>query len=279
MLTASVNLAVDRLDDVRTTVETVFGVELDPQTAKYGNKGDTVGFISDKGRWVRLQWRRPDAMSDAWTGPEAASALTGISMPHLFRSFRWPDSQRSVIWRADEFQLISHQVVNGPGSIDSAPELAETWWATLRTSLAALAGQHTSRVAMASDHLASRIREVFGSQLVGIDLTISEWATAHGDCHWGNLTSPECVLLDWESWGLAPRGYDIATLWGFSLGVPEIASRIEGEFSADLATRSGVLSQLLFCANVLRQFARRKVEMPFTAAVRQAAPTLLAALH
>lgn len=277
--TLPVDLADDRLDDVRAVAESAFGVMLDPSSARYGNKGDTVGFVSDTGRWVRFQWRRPGSMADAWFGPEAASALVGVSMPELFRSVRWPDSARAVVWRADEFELVTDHAVNGPGSISAAPVLSEAWWATLRVSLSALSGHDTARVAMDGDHLAGRVSEVFGDELAGVDLTVPEWATAHGDVHWGNLTAPGCVVLDWESWGRAPRGYDAATLWGFSLGVPEIAARIEAEFADDLASRSGLLSRLLFCANVLRQFAKRGVEMPFTAGVRAAVPGLLSALR
>jgi hypothetical protein len=131
---------------------------------------------------------------------------------------------------------------------------------------------------MSGDHLARRITEVFGKQVAGVDLTVPEWTTAHGDFHWGNLTAPTCYLLDWESWGRAPRGYDAATLWGFSLGAPEIAEQITAEFADDLRSRSGLLSQLLFCANVMRQSSRRGVEMPFTAGVRAAVSELLDAV-
>lgn len=279
MTSTLVDLAPDQLDDVRAIVETAFGVALDPGTARHGNKGDTIGMISDGGRWVRCQWRRPGVMSDAWTGPEAASALEGVSMPELFRSLRWPDERRGVIWRADEFELVTDHAVNGPGSITEAPALSSTWWKTLRASVTALGAADTARVAMDGGHLAGRITEVFGDEVAGVDLTVPQWTTAHGDFHWGNLTAPRCYVLDWESWGRAPRGYDAATLWGFSLGVPEIASRVEAEFADDLTSRAGILSRLMFCANVLRQWKKRGVEMPFTAGVREAAPGLLTALR
>lgn len=32
----------------------------------------------------------------------------------------------------------------------------------------------------------------------GIDTSVSEWAVAHADISWANLTAPECWLLDWE---------------------------------------------------------------------------------
>jgi hypothetical protein len=100
-------------------------------------------------------------------------------------------------------------------------------------------------------------------------------ATAHADLHWGNLTAPQCNLLDWEDWGLAPGGLDAATLWGFSLGVPSLAERVEREFRADLDTRSGKLAKLLFCANAAQAAARHGTQMPFTGPARHMAAILM----
>jgi hypothetical protein len=59
-------------------------------------------------------------------------------------------------------------------------------------------------------------------------------------------------LLDWEGWGLGPRGLDAATLWAFSLLVPSVAERVNEEFSEDLSCRSGKIAQLFMCAELLR---------------------------
>lgn len=84
-------------------------------------------------------------------------------------------------------------------------------------SLAALAEHQTERVGVRQDHLTRRINQVFPDE---VDTTVEEWVTAHTDLHWGNLTAPDCYLLDWEDWGAAPRGYDAAVLWGFSYRFP-----------------------------------------------------------
>ncbi|MGH3830646.1 MAG: hypothetical protein ACRDRS_09395 [Pseudonocardiaceae bacterium] len=76
-------------------------------------------------------------------------------------------------------------------------------------------------------------------------------AVAHADLAWANLTAPECWLLDWEDWGLAPRGWDAATLWGNSLAVPELVARVQREYRVDLGSRSGLLSQLYFCSEMI----------------------------
>ena len=55
----------------------------------------------------------------------------------------------------------------------------------------------------------------------GVDSAVERWATAHADMHWCNVTAPVCCILDWEAWGLAPRGFDAATLYCASLPVPD----------------------------------------------------------
>lgn len=271
-------LRTDPIDDVFTYVEKSMQVRLDRASANYGNQGHTVGLRTDSSTWVRLQWRPIDKINEtSWTGFECASVLTNVAMPQLFRSLRWVDERRRIVWRADEMQLITSGRVSSSGSITTAPELSDSWWRTLRNSLGHLGSHVSERVTMPQEHITRRLAEVFPAET--FDSTVTEWATAHADLHWGNLTAPECCILDWENWGRAPRGYDAATLWGFSLGVPELAERVAEEFREDLATRSGMVSQLLFCANVLRQFAKRGSVRPFTDGVRAAAPVLLDRLH
>lgn len=263
----------DPHNDVLTLVERWLDVELDRASAAYGNTGSTVGYLTDTGMWVRLQWRRATRMNgQSWTGAECASVLTGVAKPQLRRSVRWQDDARDAVWRADEMTVVCSSVISSNGSITCDPQLSDAWWVELKTSLDALAAHETDRVGMRQAHLTRRITEVFGE---GVDTSVGEWGTAHADLHWGNLTAPECYLLDWEDWGLAPRGYDAATLWGFSLAVPEVASRIQQEFGQDLATRSGRLSQLLFCANVLRAYARSGKSMSFTDPARRASNDLI----
>lgn len=260
-------------EDVLALVEQYLDVRLDPSTAAYGNTGATAGFRSDAGTWVRLQWRPSLKLNaQSWTGAEAASVLQGVSKPELLRSVRWRDEVRDVVWRADETTLIEGAVISSAGSVTNDPGLSDAWWADLKASLAALAVHQTPRVGMPQDHLTRRVTEVFGDS---VDTTVDDWTTAHADLHWGNLTTPSCSLLDWEDWGVAPRGYDAATLWGFSLGVPALADRVQAEFAKDLNTRPGKLARLLFCANVVRAYNRNGATMPFTEPARDAATSLL----
>ncbi|HKS43679.1 MAG TPA: hypothetical protein VJT49_00930 [Amycolatopsis sp.] len=100
----------------------------------------------------------------------------------------------------------------------------------------ALAAQPTVRVAglrpITQGLITSTIYQVFPE----IDTTIEEWTTAHGDLGWSNFTAPDCWILDWEDWGVAPRSYDAAVLRAESVAVPSLADRVCQEHESDLTT-------------------------------------------
>ncbi|WP_026425250.1 hypothetical protein [Actinokineospora inagensis] len=267
------NLRTQDIADVLATAEKALAVRLIRQESSYGTQGATIGFPSSDNTWVHLTWRRSTVVDGGWVSVEFASALTGVRKPALLRSHRWCDARRDVVWRADESELVQAAAVAGTGVLTDDPGLSDEWWDDLRNSLGHLAKHETRRVVMGQEHLGKRIAEVFGAS--GADTTITEWVTAHGDMHWGNVTAPQCYILDWESWGVAPRGYDAAILWGHSLPVPGVANRIQREFAADLSSRSGRLAQLLFCSNVIRLAKKGPTPGPLVEPATTAAARLL----
>jgi hypothetical protein len=158
------------------------------------------------------------------------------------------------MWRADETELVTAAPVKPGGILTTDPNLSDAWWATLNASLTALASASTTRVAtlhttpMSQARLTLAITGVFGE---AVDTRVVEWVPAHADLTWANLTAPQCRVLDWEDWGMAPRGLDAAMLWAASLVVPDLAERVQRERRADLDSPSGRLSQLFFCAELL----------------------------
>ncbi|WP_131799622.1 hypothetical protein [Parafrankia sp. CH37] len=185
-----------------------------------------------------------------WAGEECASVLTGVSKPQLLGSVRWADSSRDLVWRADETTRVKAPTVSSTPELRTEPQgLSDGWWETLRGSLTALAGATTTRVAVRQDLIDRRISEYAGP---AVDPRVDEWVPAHADVHWANLTAPRMVLLDWEGWGLGPRGLDAATLLAFSLLVPTVATRVSDLFTEDLSCRSGALARLFMCAELLR---------------------------
>ena len=240
------------VEGVLDHVEIALGVSLDRGTATYGWQGKTAGFATTAAppTWARLAGRPVDEINErTWTGEECASVLAGVAKPALLRSLRWLDAERAMVWRVDELTYARSPLISATPEITSAPDLPDTWWTELKTSLAALAMHRTVRVGARQDLVNRRVAELAGPD---VDPTVDEWATAHADLHWANLTGPHCEILDWEGWGTGPRGLDAATLWGYSLLVPEVAERVQTEFAADLATRSGRLAQLFTCAELLR---------------------------
>jgi hypothetical protein len=236
------------LDRVQHQLDTHF----DPTTER--RKRRSLGYRTDRNTWVRIELRGLDRMHDQGWGIEQAAVLDGVAMPAWHQGMSWIDHELGAMWRADETDLVTDPAVKpGGGTLTTKPDLPEAWWTTLNTSLDALAKHPTTRIATSSgaritqERIGSTILQVFPA----VDTTITEWTTAHADFAWPNLTALTCVILDWEDWGTAPRGYDAATLRGESLAVPELAERVYRERRADLDSHSGQLSQLYYCAKVI----------------------------
>jgi hypothetical protein len=168
-------------------------------------------------------------------------------MPAWHQGIAWVDHELGVMWRADETDLVTDQPIKPGGILTVLPELSDAWWTTVNSSLDALAKHVTTRQAVDQERVTSAIHRLFPQ----VDVTVDEWAVAHADLAWANLTAPACYFLDWEDWGLAPRGYDAASLWRESLAIPELANRVRRERAADLTCRSGKVAQLYACAVIL----------------------------
>ncbi len=72
--------------------------------------------------------------------------------------------------------------------------------------------------------------------------------------HWANLTEP-LRLLDWEGWGMAPEGFDAATLYAHSLLQPDTAARVRTAFPV-LGSPAGLAAEAAVCAQLLQTVAR-----------------------
>lgn len=242
------------VDGVLDRVEKALQVRLDRGTVV--RKRRSVGARAEHGTWVRVE-RRPSERIDGqgWNGVESAAALRGVAMPQWHAGVAWREDGGEAMWRADETELVTAAPVRAGGQLVGDPELPGSWWATLNGSLDALASQRTTRVAtpdtvsITQAGVTETIRGAFPDHPV--DTTISRWTPAHADLNWANVTGPECWLLDWEDWGMAPRGLDSATLWASSLAIPPLADRVRHERRHDLESRDGQLMGLFACAKLL----------------------------
>lgn len=246
----AVDLRKQPVDEVLGRVERSLGVRLDRDTAV--RKRRSVGARTDRGTWVRIERRALERIDgQGWNGVESAAVLQGVAMPRWFAGVAWRDPEAPAMWRADETELISVEPVKPADRV----ALSDTWWATLNASLDALASQTTTRVATPDTVTISRsvVSEVIQNAFpeTTIDIFLDEWAAAHADLSWANLTAPECYLLDWEDWGMAPRGLDAAKLLVSSLDVPEVAERVRQERHNDLASRTGKVMALFNCSKLV----------------------------
>lgn len=242
-----------QVDDVLRRVERALATQLDETTAV--RKRRSIGARTDRGTWVRIEARRTEKIDgQGWNGTECAAFLHGVAKPDWHAGVSWRDDERGVMWRADETSLITTAPIKPGGILTTDPQLPDTWWETLDASLTALATVPTTRVAtpdtepMTQQRLTAAIEHVFPGRF---DTHIDEWATAHADLNWANLTGPQCYLLDWEDWGRAPRGLDAANLWINSLAVPSLAERIWSHRRVDLESRSGRLAALYYCTRTM----------------------------
>ncbi|WP_439681730.1 hypothetical protein [Embleya sp. MST-111070] len=239
------------VESVLDLVERVFDTRLD--RVRVVRKRRSLGARTDRGTWVRVE-RRPPARitTQGWNGTETAQALTGVAKPRWHAGHAWVDQTGAAMWRADETDLVTEAPLRSGGRLTRDPGLGKAWWRTLNSSLNALAVQHTTRVAtpdtdiVTPELVTATLRTVFPE--IG-DTSIDEWTPAHADLNWANITGPgQCRILDWEDWGMAPRGLDAATLWIGSLAVDSLAERVHHERRADLESRSGTLMSLFVCA-------------------------------
>jgi len=248
-----VDLRTQPCQDVIDRVERCLGVRLDREAAVV--KRRSVGARTDRNTWIRIEARPFSKLTGQGSGVEGAARLPRtVAKPEWYQGLSWQVPEQCVLWRADETELVTVPPIKPGGVLRSEPKLGQAWWTRLGGSLGALAAQTTTRVAtphsvpISQERVTAAIERVFAGC---VETTVTEWVPAHADLAWASLTAPECWLLDWEDWGLAPRGWDAATLWGNSLAMPALAERVQEEYQADLGSRSGLVSQLFFCAEII----------------------------
>ncbi|MCQ9179872.1 hypothetical protein KMT30_12725 [Streptomyces sp. IBSBF 2953] len=246
----AVDLRRESVDEVLARVERSLQVGFDRETVV--RKRRTVGARTDRGTWVRVERRGFDRIgAQGWSGLESAAVLSGVVMPRWYAGVSWREPGAPVMWRADEMELVNAAPVGQAALVVEDPGLPDAWWAALNASLDALAAQSAPRAAtpdtetITQELVTATLRKVFPEVT---DTEVEEWVPAHADLTWANVTGPEFCMIDWEDWGMAPRGLDAATLWGHSLAVPALADRVWSERRPDLECKSGLLMALFFCA-------------------------------
>ncbi|MFI5761271.1 hypothetical protein ACIA8F_10015 [Streptomyces sp. NPDC051563] len=276
---AQVDLRREPVDDVVARVEKALHVRLDRQ--ELVRKRRSLGGRTDRGTWVRIERRGFERIGpQGWNGTEAAAVLQGVAMPEWYQGVAWREPGEPVMWRADELELIPSPSVGKGALVLEDPGLPDKWWEALNASLDALASQETPRIATPDTVTITQqqVTQTLGAVFPGVgDTRIERWAPAHADLTWANVMGPEFSLIDWEDWGMAPRGLDAATLWGNALAVPGLADRVHRERRTDLESRDGKLMSLFFLSKIVGPYAYE--EDPLLAPARREAERLVAELQ
>jgi hypothetical protein len=201
--------------------------------------------------WLHVQGSI-DSLTDRrlWDGERLAGRLgaVGVAKPALLDLHDWSLGQ--LRFRATLHELAPSPAASRGQYLERVPAFEESWWPGLRHSLDALAAVPTEREAVTEAFVARRLREAYGRTL---DFRVRRWTTAHADLHWGNLTAPHLRILDWETWGRAPAGYDAAFLLAASSPFPDVQARVQATFADVLDTHDGRLAQALVCAELVRR--------------------------
>lgn len=265
------DLRATAIGDVLDRVERSLDLRLARTTAIH--KRRTVGTRTDRGTWVRIEARGPDRDTGQGWGLEAARIAHGVPAPRWFTGISWFDENRRVSWRADEIEYVGERPI---GSAAAAEDLPDSWWQALATAMDRLAACRTTRRATPDCEPITRERVQGALTKVFPDLPslgMDEWSPAHADLVWSNLTGPNLRILDFEDFGLAPRGLDAASLWAGSLAAPTLAARVLNHLRADLESESGRVMRLFKCAELLAWADERE---PLYGPMRTEADKLLA---
>lgn len=248
----------DRMREMHSAAATMLNVAMAECREAWGWQGRTLSrpVISAAGdAWLRLA-AAPEGKAGGklWEGPLEAerSMPSAVPRPRLRERRTWTDGGHGYL--AELYERVDAPVI-APSEpvLRREPDLGGEWWEELGAALDSISEVSTDRVAVRQQYLDRAMPQFLGFP---VDTRVPAWSTAHGDLHWANLTSPTLAILDWEGWGIAPAGYDVALLHAYSLLVPGTAAEIRHRFSRTLDSESGRFAQLVVITELLQSTTR-----------------------
>jgi len=223
----------------------------------WGWRGRTLGrpvTASDGPAWLRLATAREGQNNPIfWNGSlDAESAIPGsVPRPRLRDHHDW--NEHGWEYRAELYERVTTPPISISATRMTTPNLPREWWAAARSALDDIASVPTDRYTITQHYLDYAMPRFLGGP---IETTAPSWTTAHGDFHFANLCAPTLHIIDWEGWGLAPTGYDAATLHTNSLPAPQVAARIRQELAHHLDTSAGRFAELVAITELLHTTTR-----------------------
>ncbi|AVH54612.1 MULTISPECIES: phosphotransferase [Streptomyces] len=221
---------------------------------QWGYQGRTLGqqahHLAHGACWLRLiSAPAGQANGKLWDGTEeAAAAFPTVRKPALHALHDLHHG--GLVFRAELSEFIASPTCSPEPVLRTELNLTPAWWTSLRTDLDTIAATHTTRVAVRQEWISRAVPQ--HARVPAPDIT--NWATAHGDFHFANITR-QPVILDWEGFGSAPLGYDAAMLYAYSLLTPATAATIRRELPV-LNTPVGNTALLIVAADLLQSCSR-----------------------
>ncbi|MGW4030593.1 phosphotransferase [Streptomyces sp. NPDC004838] len=201
--------------------------------------------------WLRLLSAPAEKVGGKlWEGTElAARTFPTVPKPQLFGVHDWTDTAHA--YRAELTQFIHEPVLSADPVLRQEIELPNTWFTAVRGTLASVAAARTDRIAVRQEWIDRAVPQFTGHPAPRVEF----WECAHGDFHAANITT-DATVLDWEAWGLAPRGYDAALMVAYSQLAPNTAARMRHEFRELLESSAGRAAMLVACTDLLQSASR-----------------------
>ncbi|TCC17121.1 aminoglycoside phosphotransferase [Kribbella sindirgiensis] len=227
-----------------------FGVEQIGQplhTSRFHSVGCRV---TDAGEdaWLRVVYADPEwAEGNYLENSRAANAIQGVPKPTVKRWRDWEDNRRRM--RGEVSTFVADAALSAKMTPTHQVAVSDQWLSDLSRALRILADHPVPSHGVDADYVNDGIRAFFG---IDLDIASVPWTTAHCDLHWGNLTGPKLAILDWETWGRAPVGYDAATLVCTSLAYPDLAQGVSRSLAEFLDTPTGHVATLAAATRLLR---------------------------
>ncbi|MFK0287985.1 hypothetical protein ACIQVL_47015 [Streptomyces sp. NPDC090499] len=229
----------------------------EPGITFWGWAGRTLGApartADGRPAWLRLVSAPQDkASGKLWDGALDAQHAFGDLDGHRPALLAVHDAvDDGTAYRAELSARMDEPVLSDDPILRHELSLPAAWWTDLTGTLAKVAAATTDRVAVRQRYMDRAIPE-----FVGIPApAVTAWTASHGDVHWANLTAPPLRILDWEGWGLAPEGFDGATLYAYTLLQPDTATRVRTAFPV-LGSRAGFAAEATVCAQLLQTVSR-----------------------
>jgi hypothetical protein len=265
-----------RMLSARDLAATTLDVKPVDDTVSWGWWGRSIGCpvtTRSQSAWLRV---RSVPAGDGWGRMWEGNVTASQQLPAAVRRpwlIKWQDFRADAFeYRAELYEFLPSAACSPGQFLRNELDLPDGWWESLRNSLTALATVETDRIVVSERYITNALPQYL--EAPGMPVSAPRWAASHGDLHWANLTKEGPVILDWETWGMAPAGYDVAQLAAFSVFAPRTQARLREELSPFLDTPEGRFAELTVLAELLH-VATRGENVDATGALRERARALV----